>query len=158
MKNLLILAMLTIFIFACKDEGAAGPVQEEVIEEITMAFGGYEATREFDTISIKENQFIYRQGKGYSFDKNKNFEKELDSIELNILIKSVNILEFKKLDSIIYLKNGEVPGGRDDGVIELEILLKSDAHKVICSMDSIPLVISNISNEIFNLYEKYKKE
>ncbi len=28
MKNLLILAMLTIFIFACKDEGAAGPMSE----------------------------------------------------------------------------------------------------------------------------------
>lgn len=34
MKNLLILAMLTIFIFACKDEGAEGPQEEEVIEEI----------------------------------------------------------------------------------------------------------------------------
>lgn len=34
MKNLLILAMLTIFIFACKDEGAAGPQAEEFIEEI----------------------------------------------------------------------------------------------------------------------------
>ncbi len=28
MNNLLLIGMLTIFIFVCKDEGAAGPMQE----------------------------------------------------------------------------------------------------------------------------------
>jgi hypothetical protein len=157
MKNLLILAVLTIFIFACKDEGAAGPQHEEVIEEIILSYGSYEAIREFDTISIIENKFFYSQGKGNSYENN-NFERELDSFELNEIIRSVNISEFIELDSVVFLKNGASPGGRDDGVIELEIIFKSDSHKVICSMDSIPDVVSKISNEIFNIYDKYKKE
>ena len=41
MKNLLILAMLTIFIFACKDEGAAGPQQELISFEYIIDGGAF---------------------------------------------------------------------------------------------------------------------
>ncbi len=58
MKNLLILSMLTIFFFACKDEGEAGPQEEEVIEEIIYTV--YKENEGFtcDTLILKSDSSL----------------------------------------------------------------------------------------------------
>jgi hypothetical protein len=115
MKNLLILSMLTIFLFACKDEGAAGPMGETeyTLEELENDTNWIEVTDyellEIPCLKVHEleekyyfkNDEDYQELSNYFYDNSSCTFSSLPEVDFD----KEEVIGFSNIGAVFYQGN-----------------------------------------------------
>ena len=162
MKNLLILAMLTIFIFACKMENSTENQvtnQNEKILKVSHRLNKGECLGYCDTKLVIDSTEIRYIKKGWNVDEEGVWENlptfdstySITQEQWNIITNLINIDEIILLDSAYHDEN-EI--GVSEGNFEFEITTNLRSKKIMYLNKKRIEAIDSISNYLMNLREE----